>query len=481
MSEIITNKTGRGLVDPKQMDAQARLEELGYKQELNRTLSVTGNVVMALSNVSPVMAAFVFALAAFAVAGGVTASGAVLQTINVIFIGLILAELGSLYPVSGGLYSIIRYVLPRPLAYVAVFTFMMQALIYPPSIAFGVATYIQILFPQLPQTSVATSIIAAITLIIALLIGLKNIGTSNKVTLLMMVIQMIVIAIFLYVCFTNPQRSLFEVILSPQTLNAAGTGLVPASLGVLALSLGPLCATIDGYGASLGFSEETKGTCRDVGKAVLISAILTAVLISSMLIMSVVAAPNLYEYMKASSPLLYTAEVYLGTLGATLINIGVLVATFSCLVVIIMYMARVLYTGARDRVWPDKINEALTKVSSKSQIPWVATAVIAIASIALVFASNLVALVTFGGILAAIVYLLIAIGAVISRKKEPNLGRPFTMPLFPLPSIVVVIYLMIVIVSQPFRDMVTASIFVAIALIYYLLYIKNRDKKEEIQ
>ena len=61
--------------------AQRRLEQLGYKQELNRNLSVTENVVMALSNVSPLMAAFVYALAAFATVGIATAPAAILQGI----------------------------------------------------------------------------------------------------------------------------------------------------------------------------------------------------------------------------------------------------------------------------------------------------------------------------------------------------------------------------------------------------------------
>ena len=195
-------------VDSKEDGAQRRLEQLGYPQELDRKLSVFGNVVMALSNVSPVMAAFVYALAAFATVGIATGPAAILQGINVILIGLILGELGSMYPVSGGLYSIVSYVLPKPLVFIAVFTFMIQAFIYPPSIAMGVAQYLQILFPQLPQGALACSTISAITLIIALLIGLNSTVTSNPVAKIFLALQMAVIFVFLYVCFANPQRSL---------------------------------------------------------------------------------------------------------------------------------------------------------------------------------------------------------------------------------------------------------------------------------
>lgn len=466
-------------VDSKEGGAQRRLEQLGYHQELDRKLSVFGNVVMALSNVSPVMASFVYALAAFATVGIATGPAALLQGVNVILIGLILAELGSMYPISGGLYSIINYVLPKPLVFIAVFTFMIQAFIYPPSIAMGVAQYLQILFPQLPQGMMATSIISAMTLIIALLIGLNSIVTSNRVAKIFLALQMAVIFVFLYICFANPQRSLGDIITNAEMLNEDGTGLTPVTFGAILMGIGILCAAIDGYPASLGFSEETKGSCRNVGKAVFISAATTAVIIVLVLIMSMIAAPNLFDFLSSSSPLLYTAESYMGTAGATIINVGIIISSFGCLVVIINYMARVLYTGARDKIWPGKMNNALTKVSGKGKVPWVATILIAAVDCILVFASDIVSLITFGGMAAATVYLLIAIGSINSRIKDKLAARPFKMPLFPLPSIIVIIFLVVAIVSQTPTDLAIVGGLLVIALIYYFAYIRPRDKKEQ--
>ena len=140
---------GKKFIDNPTNGAELRLIDLVYKQELQRGLSVPGNVVMGLANVSPVMAAFTYALAAFATVGTATAGGTILQCINVLCIGLILGELGSVYPVSGGLYSITRYVLPKPLVFLGVFNFMIQAFIYIPAIAMGVGTYMQLLTAEL--------------------------------------------------------------------------------------------------------------------------------------------------------------------------------------------------------------------------------------------------------------------------------------------------------------------------------------------
>ncbi|MCQ4636301.1 APC family permease [Anaerovorax odorimutans] len=473
------NKINLPFVDSKEDGAQRRLEQLGYPQELDRRLSVFGNVVMALSNVSPVMAAFVYALAAFATVGIATGPAALLQGINVILIGLILGELGSMYPVSGGLYSIVSYVLPKPLVFIAVFTFMIQAFIYPPSIAMGVAQYLQILFPQLPQGAFAGSAISAVTLIIALLIGLNSIVTSNRVAKIFLALQMAVIFVFLYICFANPQRSLGDVLFHAEMLNESGTGMVPVTFAAVLMGIGILCAAIDGYPASLGFSEETKGSCRNVGKAVFISAATTAVIIAAVLIMSMVAAPDLFAFLGSESPLLYTAEAYMGSIGATIINAGIIISSFGCLVVIINYMARVLYTGARDRIWPGKMNRALTKVSGKGKVPWVATILIAAVDCILVFASDIVTLITFGGMAAATVYLLIAIGSINSRLRDKKTTRPFKMPLFPIPSIIVILFLVVAITSQTAKDLAIVGGLLALALIYYFAYIRPRDKKEE--
>ncbi len=464
-------------VDNEKDGSQRRLEELGYKQVLDRKLSITGNVVMALSNVGPLMAAFVYALAAFATVGAATAPAALLQGVNVLFIGLILAELGSIYPVSGGMYSIINYVLPKPLAFVAVFTFMIQAFIYPPAISMGIGQYLQILFPQLPQSPLATSVLAAVALITALLIGLHSIATNNRVAKIFLVMQLLILFIFLYFCFANPQRSLIDVAFSSQMLGEDGITFIPVGFFGILMAVGILCASIDGYAASLGFTEETKGSCRDAGIAQLISAVATVLIVVAALVMGTVAAPDLREFLAAPSPLLYTAEAYMGTMGSTLVNIGIIVASFGGLVVIINYMARVLFTGARDRVWPEFLNHALGKVS-KRQTPYVATAAIALICSLLVFSSTLVELVTYGGMTAATVYLLIAIGSINSRRKDPHITRPFRMPLYPLPPIIVISFLVVAIGSQEVQSMIVVGSFIGVALLYYFLYIKPRDEKE---
>ena len=480
MSEI---KNNDAFVDSPEDGAQRRLEQLGYKQELDRRLSVTGNVVMGLSNVAPVMAAFLYGMAAFTVAGTGAIGAGWMQGITVCLIGLILAEAGSIYPVSGGLYSLVKYMLPRPLAFVAVFTFMIQAVIYPPAIAMGLGQYVQELFPALPQTAFATSMIAAISLIFSLLIGLNNIVTSNRVAKFFLALQLVVIFVFLYICFANPVRPLTEVLFDPVMLSGEeGVGLTSVSFMGVLLGLGIMCAAIDGYPASLGFSEETKGSCRNVGKAALITALCTVFLVVICMTMGAIAAPDISEFLgradQNSSPYLYIAQSYMGQMGADVINIGIIIASFSCQTMVITYMSRVIYTGARDRIWPEPMNKFLGQVSKK-QTPWACTLVVGLLCSIMVFSNTMVDLVTYGGMSAAIVYLLVVIGSINSRRKDPGITRPFRMPLFPLPPVLVTLFLCVAIGSQETSNQLVVGSFVAFALLYYFLYIRPRDKREE--
>ena len=52
------------------------------------------------------------------------------------------------------------------------------------------------------------------------------------------------------------------------------------------------------------------------------------------------------------------------------------------------------------------------------------------------------------------------------------------MPLFPLPPIIVILFLAIAISSQTPDVLAAVGILILISLIYYFLYVRRRDKKE---
>ena len=161
-------------------------------------------------------------------------------------------------------------------------------------------------------------------------------------------------------------------------------------------------------------------------------------------------------------------------------NIGIIISSFSCQTIVITYMSRVIFTGARDRIWPEPVNVFLNRVS-KRQTPWAATTVVGIICSIMVFSNTMVDLVTYGGMSAAIVYMLVAFGSINSRRRDPGITRPFRMPFFPLPPVLVICFLIMAIASQETGNQLVVGTFVLVALIYYFGYIRPRDIREEKQ
>src|SRR6516164_2500105 len=100
-------------------DAAARLTSLGYKQELNRQVNVLGNIALTLSDISPTATLLVVGPVLIAAAGTGSFWALVIGGVVSLCIAWCIGELGSMYPVAGGLYSMTRIVLGPALGFLA--------------------------------------------------------------------------------------------------------------------------------------------------------------------------------------------------------------------------------------------------------------------------------------------------------------------------------------------------------------------------
>ena len=88
-------------------DGDTRLRQLGYTPRLERGLTTLGSVILTLSDITPAGSLLIVGLAVVAVAG----TGSVIAYLAgaglAVMVALCMAELGSLYPIAGGIYSIV--------------------------------------------------------------------------------------------------------------------------------------------------------------------------------------------------------------------------------------------------------------------------------------------------------------------------------------------------------------------------------------
>src|ERR1039457_6070916 len=84
-----------------------------YKQELSRSLTLRGNVLITLSSVTPASSVFIIIPAVLAAVGGASFVAFVAAAVVGIFMAFCYGELSSAFPIAGGEYSFAARVLGK--------------------------------------------------------------------------------------------------------------------------------------------------------------------------------------------------------------------------------------------------------------------------------------------------------------------------------------------------------------------------------
>jgi amino acid permease len=356
LSVWLNQEGNRKMAEHSETGSSDRLRALGYEQGLRRNLSVIHVVGLAMADVSPTMAVMLLTAGCFVIGGTFAIGANILLAVVVMLIALCLGELASMYPLAGGMYSLVDKILPKPLSWITAFNYLLQGIVIPASIALGIGVFLRDLLPGItwPDWLIALIVLAA-----AGAITLTRVEIGAWATLVMVVVEIMVLGIVTVAAFMHPQQNLADVIFHPVVLS--GGALVPVALAAGVATLAPAFNVINGYDASLGFAEELRGHERDIGKAVLISAFLASFFIIVPLIAAVVAAPDLKAFLSDPTPVVYSVQQSLGSSARVVVDIGVIIALFNATVSLFMYFSRGFYATGRDGMWPPVVSRKLAR------------------------------------------------------------------------------------------------------------------------
>ena len=315
-----------------------------------------------------------------------------------------------MYPVAGGLYSIVHRVLGRPLGFVALVDYVAQGVFLPASIALGVGTYLHALNPAVP-VNLSSAIAMAVVTVLAVL----RIHVGAILVGIFLAIEIVVIAVLSVAGLTHWNQPL-SILTSP--VMAQGSTLVSVGLGAVVASLAITMFSVNGYDSAINFSEETRGAAGNIGKAVVIAALTGIVFELVPFIAGLFGAQDLHTYLSSATPLTDLVGTVWGTTAADVIIVGALFAVLNAILAITLQFARILWSSARDRAWPGPVNHLLGRVHPTFHSPWVATLLTGGIATVLCFASNLVTAVTFTAVLIIVLYGLIAVAALVSRIRD---------------------------------------------------------------
>lgn len=149
-------------------------------------------------------------------------------------------------------------------------------------------------------------------------------------------------------------------------------------------------------------------------------------------------------------------------------NVGVIAALFNGALTLQMYFARGVYASARDGLWPPAISRKLAEINRFKSPGWGVAALVAPAAV-LIFMTSLDWLIIFAGTMIAMVYFMVAIAAFWSRITQKDVERPFRMPFWPLPPLIVIGFTGYALVAQTSDFLIGELVLIGVALALWLL------------
>lgn len=362
-----------------------------------------------------------------------------------------LVEAGASVPHAGGAYPIARRAFGRTVGFLAGWLAWSQNVAANGFMSVVFAEYVHRL--GLAGTVPGNVIACALVLGVAA-INLTGTRTSGASQSLASAIKGAAFLILAAILFAAPGRPAAE----PRSAAAI------TSVGALVMAVRVIYQTYAGWDAAIYFSEELKRPDRNVARATFWGIGGVAVIY---LLINAAALHVLSPAVLAGSPLAVgdAAQVAIGPLANTLITGLGLFSLAAITNLQIMSAARVTFRMAHDRLLPP----ALATVS-KGGAPWVSVALTAAASLIFAATGSYESIVRIYAPWSIGAVLIVCLSAIKLRISEPELRRPWRMPLFPWIAIAAVTIqaslIGVFVVDDPSAGAVSAAVAFSPMLIY---------------
>jgi len=303
----------------------------------------------------------------------------------------------------------------------------------------------------------AVIIIAIITAL--LVVGIKESANVNNVIVF---VKVAVVLVFIVGTIHAVNPANWHPFIPPQSVGPDGIPIKGAFgwSGVMTGAAVVFFAYI-GFDAVSTAAQEARNPQRDMPIGIIGSLLVCTVLY--ILVSGIATGVVPYTELNVPDPIAVVADrAGLGWI-SSFIKLGAIAGLSSVILVMLLGQSRVFYSMARDGLLPEWVN----KVHPKFQTPWVTSIVtgLAVAIPAGWFTVREAgSLVSIGTLLA---FVIVSIGILVLRVREPGLARPFKAPIiwFTAPAgALSALYLM---VSLPWRTWERLIIWFVIGLVLY--------------
>jgi len=412
---------------------EARLAELGYRQELKRGLSAFDTIALGFAGISPVVGLYAVVLVGTAVAGPAWIWVLPVALAGQCLLLAVYSELASEFPVAGGPYQWSRRLLGASYGWFNGWVALCAYAAANTTIAYLGAPWLLTLLGVEPEPRAIVAAGMALIVVAAAIgsLGINLVGKIVRAGILAEILASVGIAVTLLLVFRDQDVAILGDTFGAEALS--GGSVFAAMLAALAVG----GWVFIGFDCAVGVAEETHDAGRHVPRAIWIALLSVGVLVIANAIAVTLAHPDPGGVVAGTDldPVTTAVTSSFGSWSDKPFAAVVLTAFVACAVAAQGVTARMAYSMARDRTLPG--SRWLARVDRRANPVGgiLATAVAGCAGLLLGLEATAVgSLIAFGTAAIYVSFLLVAVAALLARLRgdwEPRGG--FRLGRFGLP------------------------------------------------
>ncbi|MCX6274121.1 MAG: amino acid permease [Bacteroidetes bacterium] len=476
-------------------DIVALQQETDGDNGLKRTLTATNLVAL---GIGAIIGAGLFVRTAAAAAnnaGPAVTIGFVIAGIGCALAGLCYAEFASMIPIAGSAYTYSYATLGELVAWIIGWDLVLEYALGAATVAIAWSEYLNKLLSTFFHTSIPyqwchspfehsvdgvsgmMNIPALVILLLLSLLLIKGTKESASINGLIVVTKVAIVILFIGFgwSFINPANHTPFI---PPAQTYVDSQNVPHNFGgVLGIlgAAGVVFFAFIGFDAVSTAAQEAKNPKKDMPIGILGSlAICTVLYLLFAYVLTGVASTEDFRSTGREASVAFAIETYMTGFGwlAKLVTVAILAGFSSVILVMLLGQSRVFYSMSRDGLIP----KVFSDLHPKFRTPYKSNMIlfVFVGLFAAFVPGDIVGDMTSIGTLFA--FMLVCVGVIIMRKKNPNLERGFRTPLVPLVPILGIIVCGAMIYGLGWPNWVRLFIWLAIGFVIYFGYSARNSK-----
>ncbi|MCH4170010.1 MAG: APC family permease [Lactobacillus sp.] len=398
---------------------KSSLEKFGYKQELERTLSLKDLIIYGLIFMVPI-APFGIYGSVITASKGMIALTYVIGMVAMFFTALSYGQMAQAFPIAGSVYAYAQRGINKTVGFLAGWMIILDYVFVPALLYVISANSLKSLLPNVPVW-----IWLVVFILINTVINVRGIEFTAVANIVFLIGELLVLLLFLVLGIWGLTHGVGHGFTVKPLYDASQFNM---SFVLTAVSVAVL--SFLGFDGISTLAEETKGGNKTVGKAILWALLIVGVLFIVQTWVAALIIPDYHSfkdldtafytvaYQVGGTPLMYTTTI------ATILSWG-----FANALAAQAAISRILFGMARDGNLP----KVLAKVHPKFRTPYISTILVAVVSlvVGLLFMDNsgvLSQIVNCGALTAFLVIHVAVVNHYLIRQHSKDYWRHLIVP-----------------------------------------------------